>query len=426
MSRARGHGPYTHEDAILEQDGEDVDPVAIDYADRVRRSIGDESPHPDEDDDVDRRMRDVDDNRSIGASTAAGMMTMGSMGQILTGMGGGFVGRNHFDYSHLEKWAQEEKVSLGIASDISRAEGAGAQAGFPGMTTYDEPREMDAQESELIASPGSMSPGGSTGVAASSVSPPPQPLHHITHPSEETAFVRRRQRKLSQSNPAPAGRRQGKLALFEGGGAAGATSSPLMGHASILGGPLGGAMGVAGGKASSPLLPTTSHDSGGNYSTFPKPPFFDRPSQTRGAPTPSQPAQERPYRFSFYSNALPSTIHARSLSELPADGQSFEDLFTGKALAEDVNEDDSVKGSGTATPINIDHVTGAGSGLLSRAIGNARNGLNGGNGGGGGGATPAARSEDPEASTWWLDVLCPTDEEMRMLSKVRVRSHQLD
>ena len=38
---------------------------------------------------------------------------------------------------------------------------------------------------------------------------------------------------------------------------------------------------------------------------------------------------DRPYRFSFYSNALSATIHARSLSELPAEGQTFEELFQG-------------------------------------------------------------------------------------------------
>ncbi|EJU06317.1 hypothetical protein DACRYDRAFT_60993, partial [Dacryopinax primogenitus] len=38
---------------------------------------------------------------------------------------------------------------------------------------------------------------------------------------------------------------------------------------------------------------------------------------------------DRPYRFSFYSNALPAVIHARSLSELPAEGQSFDELFSG-------------------------------------------------------------------------------------------------
>jgi len=73
---------------------------------------------------------------------------------------------------------------------------------------------------------------------------------------------------------------------------------------------------------------------------------------------------DRPYRFSFHSNALPSAIHARSLGELPADGQTFEQLFSG--------------------------VT-----------------------------SPPAGSSDSDNNTWWLDILNPTDEEMKMLSKVK-------
>ncbi|KIM75035.1 hypothetical protein PILCRDRAFT_79511 [Piloderma croceum F 1598] len=79
---------------------------------------------------------------------------------------------------------------------------------------------------------------------------------------------------------------------------------------------------------------------------------------------------DRPYRFSFYSNALSATIHARSISELPAEGQSFEDLFNG---------DHSKNGNGNS-------LVGSGG--------------------------------DFEGNTWWLDVQCPTDEEMKMLSKV--------
>ncbi|EIM87810.1 cora-domain-containing protein [Stereum hirsutum FP-91666 SS1] len=84
---------------------------------------------------------------------------------------------------------------------------------------------------------------------------------------------------------------------------------------------------------------------------------------------------DRPYRFSFYSNLLSATIHARSLSELPAEGQTFEELFT----------------------------AAGGSGLASKTALNDR---------GPGGAG------DPELHTWWLDVLSPTDEEMKMLSQV--------
>ncbi|KAH8118630.1 cora-domain-containing protein [Phellopilus nigrolimitatus] len=81
----------------------------------------------------------------------------------------------------------------------------------------------------------------------------------------------------------------------------------------------------------------------------------------------SQAGHERPYRFSFYSNALSATIHARSLSELPAEGQTFEDLFSGLG---------SRNVSGRLLP------------------------------------------DDEEPCAWWLDVMSPTDEEMKLLSKV--------
>ncbi|EIW76302.1 magnesium transporter [Coniophora puteana RWD-64-598 SS2] len=96
---------------------------------------------------------------------------------------------------------------------------------------------------------------------------------------------------------------------------------------------------------------------------------------------------DRPYRFSFYSNALSQTIHARSLSELPSEGQTFEDLF-----------------SGMQTP--VPPPPGSGSGSNSRGTtANANARLVGG-------------GDEYQGKTWWLDVLSPTDEEMRVLSKV--------
>ncbi|ETW83532.1 cora metal ion transporter [Heterobasidion irregulare TC 32-1] len=88
---------------------------------------------------------------------------------------------------------------------------------------------------------------------------------------------------------------------------------------------------------------------------------------TASPPTGAGTGHDRPYRFSFYSNSLSATIHARSLSELPAEGQTFEDLF----------------GGASKTALN------------DQRLGN-----------------------DPEGQTWWLDVLSPTDEEMKMLSRV--------
>lgn len=92
-------------------------------------------------------------------------------------------------------------------------------------------------------------------------------------------------------------------------------------------------------------------------------------------------AQDKPYRFTFYSNALPNTIHARYLSELPAPGQSFEELILGH-----VSPRQSEAPAGRIAP---------------------------------GGKLVPPNGEFPvdEQNTWWLDVLCPTDQEMKTLSR---------
>lgn len=99
-----------------------------DYAERVRggsHSSGHRSNHHsddllrrdhDHDHDHDGMRGGDDDTRSIGASTSAGMMGLGgpagmNVNAMMQGMTGGFVGRNYFDYSQLENWAQDEKVS---------------------------------------------------------------------------------------------------------------------------------------------------------------------------------------------------------------------------------------------------------------------------------------------------------------------------
>ena len=208
-------------------------------------------------------------------------------------------------------------------------------------------------------------------------------------------FHRRRQRKLSQSNPVL--RRQGKLALFEGFGSQGAAQGE-----------------------EEPGAPLRAARQPKNLAS----------SNGLTAYSDAAPGHERPYRFSFYSNALPVTIHARSLAELPAEGQSFEDLFKGRnegANMEDgrpVNPDGtdygSIRtaprggGSGADTPTGLESAgLGGKLSMLARAAGASSKGN-----GNGGGPPIGTAEEDPEAFTWWLDVLSPTDEEMRMLSKV--------
>ncbi|KAJ6616267.1 magnesium transporter [Mycena sp. CBHHK59/15] len=109
----------------------------------------------------------------------------------------------------------------------------------------------------------------------------------------------------------------------------------------------------------------------------------DLPQTSAGIPGILHTGHDRPYRFSFYSNALPATIHARSLSELPAEGQSFTDLFSGRA-----SRPGPTPVVGERTPRHSNY----------KPLGE--------------------HPHDPESNTWWLDVQSPTDDEMKMLSKV--------
>ncbi|CAK5275278.1 unnamed protein product [Mycena citricolor] len=107
---------------------------------------------------------------------------------------------------------------------------------------------------------------------------------------------------------------------------------------------------------------------------------------------------DRPYRFSFYSNAMSATIHARSLSELPAEGQSFGDLFSGNLPAPGGMARDQTR-PGPSPLINEK--------APERSNGKAPVGDH-----------PRRSGNDPETNTWWLDIQSPTDDEMKMLSKV--------
>ncbi|KAF8332138.1 magnesium transporter [Amanita rubescens] len=99
---------------------------------------------------------------------------------------------------------------------------------------------------------------------------------------------------------------------------------------------------------------------------------------------------DRPFRFSFYSNSFAATIHSRSLSELPADGQSFRDLFSG--IHPPPSPDPDKSRSGSSNP-RFDP---------ARKHTYHEKGVN----------------VDSDTSAWWLDVTSPTQEEMKMLSEV--------
>lgn len=122
-------------------------------------------------------------------------------------------------------------------------------------------------------------------------------------------------------------------------------------------------------------------------STPPPPPSTDPyNTSTRPIPPRETTSNEKDFRFSFYSNALPATIHARSLGELPMIGQSFKQLFEGKPKSSSTTLNDQIQNN-----------------VLELNVGNEKDN---------------SSVDDTEANTWWLDVLSPTDSEMRTLSKV--------
>ncbi|EIN10781.1 magnesium transporter [Punctularia strigosozonata HHB-11173 SS5] len=138
---------------------------------------------------------------------------------------------------------------------------------------------------------------------------------------------------------------------------------------------------------------------------------------------------DRPYRFSFYSNTMSGTIHSRSLAELPAEGQTFEELFTGVANVSPpsvVADDKSVQPSSVPDSIASRVLSQGGAATHSRAGSGTPNfagrsaaptpvpGYSRANGS----SSKTAVLDVGETNTWWLDVTAPTEEEMKMLSQV--------
>lgn len=387
MSRARGHRDYVSEEDVIFEDEVEEDALE-EHGERTNGSNIRRASSP--------PLLDIDHG---GNETGGFTEVTPSLGH----------GRNQFDFTPLDKWALQEKIDLGVTTV-----GENKPSGIAGIASN---RSVDVQEiaGELLID----LKEDPSALPSHSV---PRPVSFSASiPEDPPTLAPRRQRKASRS--APVSRRQGKLALFEGGGAGGTSTGVSSSTLSNL-----HPSSSFPRSSSGSFLPTSNSVSSqiSNYSTSPQ--AHPPPLPTR-RPTPMydyQPHQERPYRFSFYSNALPATIHARDLSELPAEGQTFQDLFGGKGGL-DGKSNHPAPPSGVATPRSFDstkaHPAGSGlnvgqQSLLSRAVENARSSMGVGHGTpvGGEGMTPV--TEDPEATTWWLDVLSPTDEEMRLLSKV--------
>ncbi|KAF7595059.1 CorA metal ion transporter [Aspergillus hancockii] len=146
---------------------------------------------------------------------------------------------------------------------------------------------------------------------------------------------------------------------------------------------------------------------------------------------------EAPYRFTYFNEELQSTIHAQSISELVQPGGSFRELFIPEPPELEVSSDEETESDLDPEEV-IDtkqynnHVPGdrnrhsnhdPANGLkqqprmsiISEAVSEARTSTN---------ASPSRRPQPPSRPkrygprpTFWLDVLCPTDTEMRAIAK---------
>ncbi|GAA6064685.1 hypothetical protein JCM10212_001604 [Sporobolomyces blumeae] len=287
-----------------------------------------------------------------------------------------------FDFSALEDFATAEREATGKPIPSTRRRGG--QSGKSAATS---------PPSYGVSSGNAMSSSRMGAFSSGSEGDAPAPR------------MGGRQRKLSES-VAP-GRYRRKLALFEGGAGEGEQDEQPATFRSIL-------------DTKTPLLSADKRN-----------PSESGYGATGGARSADRkPTGPRPYRFSFYSNALPSTIHARSLAEIPGEGQTFEELFIGRK--EQQYEDDLAhvgldpRLAQFSSPHNQSGATTPNLGGIAASLTGSRNG---GTPMGAPAGVPTARGDRPrtavmrsdadaEANTWWLDVMCPTDQEMKVLSKV--------
>ncbi|EPQ28792.1 uncharacterized protein PFL1_03595 [Pseudozyma flocculosa PF-1] len=348
-----------------------------------------------------------------------------------------------FDIKALEDFAAEERERIGMSSSWTNA---GPASGL------------------RIRNQAAAQKGAGTG-----------PAYGFSPDSDDATFYSRRPRKLSASAGAlGSSKYQRKLALFEGGGSAPPPVAGAGASTSILGSGSALANERSKSTAKTPLLDKDTlpsyhgtHDEGRNGpARMPSSGALSAPNMGRArSGTGAYSGAEKPYRFTFYSNALPSTIHARHLAELPAEGQTFEELFTGRPSTTDSppqesNAEGESRGAsrGTSRAPTINNHTAGGNGAskpsslgqvlagLSRMEGttapptgantplqvteaqmNGARPLGGLASGAKNGFAAPARAlpgggirmdQDPEANTWWLDVLSPTDQEMKLLSRV--------
>ena len=139
--------------------------------------------------------------------------------------------------------------------------------------------------------------------------------------------------------------------------------------------------------------------------------------------------EDAPYRFTYFNEEFPSTIHSQTISELLQPGQSFGELFIPdppELSDESSDEEDLISHQDTVNDrqeLSPGGQSRAGT-RQSSVLGNGNPRVQ--SQGNSGDATPAqSQNQQPKEKpkrfgsrpTFWLDVLSPTDTEMRVISK---------
>ena len=118
--------------------------------------------------------------------------------------------------------------------------------------------------------------------------------------------------------------------------------------------------------------------------------------------------EDAPYRFTYFNDELPATLHAHTISELLLPGQTYKDLFRPEPRKlEEYSDAEEEQPTINMAAWHASH---------NNAYNQSHN-LNN-SGPNHHGSSPPAHDEPMGARpTFWLDVLSPTDAEMKVLSK---------
>ncbi|KAK8126619.1 CorA-like Mg2+ transporter [Apiospora kogelbergensis] len=112
--------------------------------------------------------------------------------------------------------------------------------------------------------------------------------------------------------------------------------------------------------------------------------------------------EDAPYRFTYFNEEFQSTIHSQTISELVQPDASFKDLFVPeRPILSDSSESDDDDELEQMPTITNPHISSS-----------LRNGAT---------KSPSPRPEKPirygDRPVWWLDVLSPTEAEMKVIQK---------